>query len=72
MIDMSMTDALEILSKNELIALDQFYSPPVGQNALSKMPHVANCVPAMPRVVMPRALEDVDAKMKAKCKDLPP
>jgi len=69
-IDMAMTAALEIFSKDELIALDQFYSSPVGQSVITKMPQVMNRLPAMMQVLMPLMLEDVRAKMKAKGKDL--
>ncbi|HEX3497453.1 MAG TPA: DUF2059 domain-containing protein [Methylocella sp.] len=69
-IDMAMTAALEVFSKDELIALDQFYSSPVGQSVITKMPQVMNRLPAMMQVLMPLMLEDVRAKMKAKGKDL--
>jgi hypothetical protein len=69
-IDMAMTAALEVFSKEELIALDQFYSSSVGQSVITKMPQVMNRLPAMMQVLMPIMLEDVRAKMKAKGKDL--
>jgi hypothetical protein len=69
-IDMAMTAALEAFSKEELIALDQFYSSPVGQSVITKMPQVMNRSPAMMQVLMPLTLEDVRAKMKVKGKDL--
>jgi hypothetical protein len=59
----TMIAALEVLTKDELIALDQFYSSPVGQSVLSKMPQVMNSLPAMMQVV-------IRAKLKAKGMDL--
>ncbi len=69
-IDMSMVAALEVLSKDELIAVDQFYSSPVGQSVMTKMPQVMSRLPSMMQVVMPLVIEDLRAKMKAKGKDL--
>ena len=65
MIDLSMISALEVLSKDELIAIDKFYSSPVGQSVLVKMPQVMNRLPAMMQVIMPGLLEDMRTKMKA-------
>jgi hypothetical protein len=69
-IDMSMVAALEVLSKDELVAVDQFYSSPVGQSVMTKMPQVMNRLPAMMQVVMPLVIDDLRATMKAKGKDL--
>jgi Uncharacterized protein conserved in bacteria (DUF2059) len=70
MTDMGMVAALEVVSKKELIALDQFYSSPLGQSVEIKMPQVLGRLPAMMQVIMPLMLEDVRAKMKAKGKEL--
>jgi hypothetical protein len=65
MIDLSMISALEVLSKDELVAVDKFYSSPVGQSVLVKMPQVMNRLPAMMQLIMPGLLEDMRTKMKA-------
>jgi uncharacterized protein len=64
--DLSMVNALEVFSKDELIALDQFYSSPTGQSVMTKMPQVMAKLPSMMQVVMPLLLDDVRAKLKAK------
>jgi hypothetical protein len=46
MIDMAMIAVLEVYTKEEFIALDQFYSSPVGQSVITKMPQVMNRLPA--------------------------
>jgi hypothetical protein len=63
MIDLGMISALEVLSKDELIALDKFYSSPVGQSVLQKMPQVMSRLPAMMQMIMPSLLEDMRSKM---------
>jgi hypothetical protein len=68
--DMSMIAALEVLTKDELVAVDQFYSSPVGQSVVTKLPQVMSRLPTMMQVVMPLVIEDLRAKMKAKGKDL--
>jgi hypothetical protein len=69
-IDMTMIAVLEVLSKDELIALDQFYSSPVGQSVINKMPQAMNRLPAMMQVLTPLMLDDLRAKIKAKGMDL--
>jgi hypothetical protein len=64
-IDLSMISALEVLSKDELIAIDKFYSSPVGQSVLVKMPQVMTRLPVMMQIIMPSLLEDMRTKMKA-------
>jgi hypothetical protein len=69
-IDLSMISALEVFSKEELIAVDQFYASPVGQSVLTKMPKVMERLPAMMQVVMPLMIDDLRAKIKAKGLDV--
>jgi hypothetical protein len=64
LIDLGMISALEVLSKDELIALDQFYSTPVGQSIQMKMPQLTARLPATMQVVMPLVIEDMRAKLK--------
>jgi hypothetical protein len=70
MTDMAMIAVLEVYTKEELIALDQFYSSPVGQSVITKMPQVMNRLPAMMQVLVPLMLDDLRAKIKAKGMDL--
>lgn len=69
-IDISMVSALEVFSKEELTALDQFYSSSVGQSVLTKMPKVMENLPAMIQVVTPLILDDLRAKLKVKNLDV--
>jgi hypothetical protein len=59
---------LEVLSKDEIIALNQFYSSPIGQGILAKMPVVLGRMPelmaVMEKYVIPGALESARATMK--------
>jgi hypothetical protein len=68
--DLSMVAALEVFSKDELVAIDQFYSSAAGQSVLTKMPQVMSKLPSMMQVVMPLMLDDLRAKLKAKGVDL--
>ena len=65
MINLSMISALEVLSKDELVAVDKFYSSPVGQSVLVKMPQVMNRLPVMMQMIMPGLLDDMRTKMEA-------
>jgi hypothetical protein len=69
-IDMSMISALEVFSKEELVAVDQFYSSSVGQSVMAKMPRVMERLPAMMQIVTPLMLDDLRAKIKAKNLDV--
>ncbi len=69
-IDLSMIAALEVFSKEEIVAIDQFYSSPAGQSVLTKMPKVMERLPAMMQVVMPLMVDDLRAKIKAKGLDV--
>ncbi len=69
-IDMSMIASLEVFSKEELMAIDQFYSSPAGQSVLTKMPKVMERLPATMQVVMPLIVDDLRGKMKSKGLDV--
>jgi hypothetical protein len=56
LLELSMVAALEVLSKDELIALDKFYSSPTGQGILSKMPQVGARMPSIMQIFAPRLL----------------
>jgi hypothetical protein len=62
--------SLEVFSKDELIALDQFYSSPIGKSIVNKMPQLMNRLPAMMQAFMPLLRDDLRPKMKAKGKEL--
>jgi hypothetical protein len=61
-------DMLEVMSKDELEALNQFASTPTGVRALRKMPTLAARMPhdmeMMQTIVVPRALEEARALMR--------
>ena len=58
---LNMVAALETLSTEQLVALDQFYSSPVGQGILDKMPKVSQRMPAIMQVFAPKFLGSVQA-----------
>jgi hypothetical protein len=59
---------VEIMSKDELEALIQFQSTPVGASALKKMPtlsaRLSQIMPLMQTYVVPRAMESAQAQMR--------
>jgi hypothetical protein len=57
--------ALETLSKDELIALDQFYTSPAGQSIVAKMPQLNQRLPGIFQVFMPKFSDSVEAEVKA-------
>jgi uncharacterized protein len=65
MMSINMLAALEVLSKDQLVALDQFYSSPVGQSILDKMPQVGQRLPVMLRSFMPKFMASVQENMKS-------
>ena len=60
---------LESFNAEEIVALDKFYSTPVGQSILKKFPTVTQKLGEarrlMPAEIMPKALEAAKAKLKA-------
>ena len=61
---MSMIVALDTLTTDELVALDTFYSSPQGAGIISKMPKIAQALPAMMQAIMPGYMNDVKARLK--------
>ena len=59
---------LDVLSKDELVALNAFYSSPVGAGILRKMPALMGRMPEIMQLiqtyVLPRALEAARAHMQ--------
>jgi hypothetical protein len=59
---------LDVLNKQELDALNQFYASPVGQGILTKMPQLMGRMPelmeTMQKYVIPNALEKARAEVK--------
>ena len=59
---------LDVLTKEEIVALNQFYSSPVGSEILAKMPVVLGRMPEvmglMQTYIIPRALEVAREQMK--------
>ena len=62
---LNMIAAVETLSKEQLNALDQFYSSPVGQSILDRMPKVGQRLPEIMQVFMPKFMGSVQAGMKS-------
>lgn len=65
LLELNMVTALETLSKEELVALDQFYSSPTGQAILTKMPQIGKRMPAMMQIFLPKFMDSFRASMKA-------
>jgi hypothetical protein len=57
--------ALDIYTPDELVALDDFYSSPLGASVLKKTPQLAAQAPAIIQAVMPRYLTSLQARLKA-------
>lgn len=61
---------LDLFSKDELIAVSQFYLSPVGKGILGKMPQMMGKLQELQGLVIthivPEALKDAQAKMKAR------
>jgi hypothetical protein len=59
---------LDTLSKDEIVALNKFYSSPIGRSVLVKMPQFMGRMPeviqVMQEYVLPRALERAKAEMQ--------
>lgn len=59
---------LDIFSKDEIVALNQFYSSPIGRSVLVKMPKLMGRIPElnqlMQEYVLPRALERAKAELQ--------
>jgi hypothetical protein len=60
---------LDTFSADEIVALDKFYSTPVGQSIIKKFPSVAQKMAEarklMPAEIVPKAMEAAKAKLKA-------
>ena len=65
LIGLNMIAALELLSKDQLVALDNFYSSPMGQSILESMPKIGKRLPGMMSAFMPKFINSVQAEMKA-------
>ncbi len=61
MLGLHMIAALQIFSKDELIALDTFYSSPVGQGVVMKMPLLNKRIPDVMHAVVPKMFEAMKA-----------
>jgi hypothetical protein len=65
LIGLNMVVALEVLSKNDLIALANFYSSPVGQDAMGKMPQLSQRLPSIMQSFLPLFMSSLRSEMKA-------
>lgn len=65
---------LEVLTTEEIIAADQFYSTPVGKSMLSKMPQLMARMPQMmglmQQTFVPAGIATAQAKLRARGVDL--
>ncbi len=57
--------ALRTFSKEELVAMDNFYSSPTGQGILLKMPQLSKSMPSVMQSFMPKYLASVKQDLKA-------
>jgi len=66
--NMTLLMMLDTFTKDEMVALSQFYSSPVGLSILQKMPRVLNRMPEvmamMEKYTIPEALRAAQDKMK--------
>jgi hypothetical protein len=67
---MNMVAALDTFTPDELVALDNFYSSPIGASVVSKMPQMAKRLPDMMKAFMPDYLASIKAKVKAEGMEL--
>lgn len=65
MSEMTMVAALDTLTTQEIVAVDQFYSSPVGSSVLSKMPQIAARMPSIMQAIMPGYIAEIKTKLKA-------
>ncbi|WP_158806925.1 DUF2059 domain-containing protein [Beijerinckia sp. L45] len=65
LLGLNMVAAVETLSKEQLLALDQFYTSPMGQSILASTPQLNQRLPAIFQNFMPKYSVSVDAEMKA-------
>lgn len=65
---------LDIFSKDEIVAIDRFYSSDVGRSMLKKMPQMMARMPEMfmimQKEIIPLALEEAQKTLKAKGKNI--
>jgi hypothetical protein len=65
LIGLNMIAALETMSREQLLALDQFYTSQMGQSILSKMPTLNQRLPGIFQAFMPNFSDRVEAEVKA-------
>jgi uncharacterized protein len=65
---------LDVYTTEEIVAIDQFYSSPIGQSMLKKAPQVLAKMPQMFEImqqqIFPMALQEAQKALKAKGKDI--
>ncbi|MDR3462875.1 MAG: DUF2059 domain-containing protein [Beijerinckiaceae bacterium] len=64
-LEMSMVVALDTMTTPEIVALDQFYSSPLGSSIIAKLPQIAARMPSIMQAVMPDYINDIKTKLKA-------
>ena len=62
---LNMIAAVETLSTEQMVALDRFYSSPVGQGILDKMPRLSQRLPEIMQVFVPKFMGSVQAGIKS-------
>lgn len=65
LLGLNMVAAVETLSKEQLLALDQFYTSPMGQSILASVPKLNQRVPGIFQMFMPKFSEALEGEIKA-------
>ena len=65
LIGLNIVAAVETLSKEQLLALDQFYTSPMGQSILGTVPQLNQRLPGIFKTFMPKLSTSIEAEIKA-------
>ena len=65
LVGLNMVAALQTLTREQLLALDQFYTSPMGQSILAKMPQLNKRLPGIFEAFLPKYSETVETEIKA-------
>lgn len=65
LVGLNVVAALQTMTREELLALDQFYTSPVGQSILTKMPQLNKRLPGVFDAFIPKFSEAVQAEINA-------
>ncbi len=65
LVGLNMVAALQTLTREQLLAMDQFYTSPMGQSILVKMPQLNKRLPGIFEAFLPKYSEAVETEIKA-------